>query len=96
MWSNKPLLFLALTWQRVLDVLEIVIWWKVKVIARRNVVVNQLCSILDNTKSFVRVILLARLDIDKMLLYVILRRIKHLLLLYLILLVCIVTIYPRL
>ena len=61
MGSNEPRLGILLVARRhiVLDVLEIVIRREIKVIARRNVVVNELGAVLDDTKSLIGVVLLS-------------------------------------
>lgn len=59
--------FVVLIRHGILDVLQVVIRWQVKLICGRDVVINELSAILDNTKSLVGIILLARLYVDEVL-----------------------------
>ena len=75
MRSDEPLL-LVLVRQSILDVLEIVVRWQVELVARRNVVVNELGAVRDHTEALVWIILLATLDVNKVLLDVVLLRLQ--------------------
>ena len=69
MGSNEPRFRILLIARRhiVLDILEIVVRREIQVIARRNVVVNELSAILDHTEPLIGVILLSCLDVDEVL-----------------------------
>ena len=71
MGSNKPLLvvFVVLSWQIVLDVLQIVVRREIQIIAGGDHVVKQLrVIVIDHTKALIRVKLLASLYVNEVLL----------------------------
>ena len=70
MGPNEPRLRIFLVARRhiVLDILEIVVRRQIQVIAGRNVVVNELSSVLDDTESLIGVVLLSCLDVNEVLL----------------------------
>ena len=79
MRADEPL-FVVLVWQGVLDVLQVVVGRQIELITRRDVVMHKLCAILNHTKPLVGIVLLARLDVNKVLLNVVLRGLELLLL----------------
>ena len=70
MGANEPWFRILLVARRhiVLDILEIVVRRQIQVIAGRNVVVNELSAILDDTESLIRIVLLSCLNVDEVLL----------------------------
>ena len=66
MRANEPLFVLHT--HLILNVLEIVIWRQIQFIAGRDIVMHELCSVLDQTESLIRVVLLASLTVNKVLL----------------------------
>ena len=70
MGANEPWFRILLVARRhiVLDILEIVVRRQIQVITGRNVVVNELSSVLDNTESLIGVVLLSCLDVNEVLL----------------------------
>jgi len=67
MRSNEPL-FLILDRHLVLNVLQVVIRGQIKVVRSRDVVIEKLRVIFNKTKSLIRVINFASLNINKVLL----------------------------
>ena len=61
MGSNEPRLRILLVagWHIVLDILEVVVRREIQVIAGRNVVVNELSAVLDDTESLIGIVLLS-------------------------------------
>ena len=70
MGANEPWFRILLVARRhiVLDILEIVVRRQIQVITGRNVVVNELSSVFDDTKSLIGVVLLSCLDVNEVLL----------------------------
>ena len=70
MGANEPWFRILLVARRhiVLDILEIVVRRQIQVIAGRNVVVNELSAILDDTESLIGIVLLSCLNVDEVLL----------------------------
>ena len=64
-----PIVFVR---QGVLDVLQVVVRRQVELITGRDVIMNKLCTIFNHTEALIRVVLLARLDVDEVLLDVVL------------------------
>ena len=92
MGTNEPPLVI-LVWHSILDVFEIVIGRKIEFVGGRYVVVHKLRAILNYTKALVRVVLLARLDVDKVLLDVLSLQVQLLLLLQFLLVKLIVSVH---
>ena len=88
MRSDKPFfaILVVLARQVILDVLQVVVRWQVELVTGRDHVIQKLRVVfLDHTKALVRVELLARLDIDEVLLDVGLLSLQRFLLLQLLL-----------
>ena len=88
MRSDKPFfaILVVLTRQVILDVLQVVVRWQVELVTGRDHVIQKLRVVfLDYTKALVRVELLARLDVDEVLLDVGLLSLQRFLLLQLLL-----------
>ena len=99
MRSDKPFLaiLVVLARQVILDVLKVVVRWQVELVAGRDHVIQKLRVVfLDYTKALVRVELLARLDIDEVLLDVGLLSLQRFLLFQLLLKLLILTFDLRL
>ena len=64
-----PIVFVR---QGVLDVLQVVVRRQVELITGRDVIMHKLCAIFNHTEALIRVVLLARLDVDEVLLDVVL------------------------
>ena len=98
MGSNKPLLvvFIVLSWQIVLDVLQIVVRREIQIIAGGDHVIQQLrVIVIDHTKALIRVKLLASLYVNEVLLDVGLLGFQLLLLFKLLLVLFVITHHPR-
>ena len=78
--------------KRVLDVLQVVVRWQVELITGRDVIMHKLCAIFNHTEALIRVVLLARLDVDEVLLDVVLHSFQLLLLFHLFLQLLVVTV----
>ena len=93
MRSDEPTLFILVR-HCILYVLQIVVRGQVQGVACRDVIIDQLGSILNHSESLVRIILLSRLDVNEVLLDVLLLFSKSFLLFQHLLLVDVVTLNP--
>ena len=80
MRSNEPLL-LVFDWHLILNVLQVVIRRQIEIIRSCDIVIDKLSVIFDQTEALIRIILLARFNIDEMLLDI-LGLLHHLLLFF--------------
>lgn len=71
MRPNEPPLTI-LGRHRILNILQVIVRWQVEVIARRDVIVNELGAILNYSEPLARIILLAILNVDEVSLDVVL------------------------
>lgn len=66
MWPDEPPLVLHA--HLILDILEIVVWRQVQLVACRDVIVHELSAILYQTEALIWIVLLASLIVDEVLL----------------------------